>query len=142
MILSKYATNRKTTISQRSLSNLGLLLFLIFNWYNWFRFSINTSGWVPHRFYRNQTTELISTLDHRFRVSIRKTFAEQNAKFFFLCASVLREKTTICAIIRKSHFNCPFPLSFYSSNEHFFAHLFLNVFVWTNLEILAKLWKF
>ena len=39
-------------------------------------------------------------------------FAERNAKFFFLCASVLREKTTICAIIRKSHFaqNCLIPL--------------------------------
>ena len=29
------------------------------------------------------------------RVSIRKTFAERNAKFFVLCASVLRKKTTI-----------------------------------------------
>ena len=70
IIFSKYATNLKTTISKRSLSNLGLLLFFnfIFNWYNWFgfRFSINTSGRVPHRFYRNQTTELISTLDLRF----------------------------------------------------------------------------
>ena len=46
------------------------------------------------------------------RVSIRKTFAERIAKFFFLCASVLREKTTICAIIRRRHFaqNCPIPL--------------------------------
>ena len=56
IIFSKYTTNPKTTISQRSLRNLGLLLF----------------------------------------------------------KSVLREKTTICAIIRKSHFaqNCPIPLFF------------------------------
>ena len=46
------------------------------------------------------------------RVSIRKTFAERNAKVFFRCASVLREKTAICVIIRKSHLmqNCPIPL--------------------------------
>ena len=45
------------------------------------------------------------------RVSIRKNFADRNEKFFFLCSSVLREKTTICAIIRKSHFaqNCHIP---------------------------------
>ena len=48
-------------------------------------------------------------------------FAEQNAKFFFLCASVLREKTTICAIIRKSHFaqNCLIPLLQNSSFAQF-----------------------
>ena len=48
-------------------------------------------------------------------------FAERNAKFFFLCASVLREKTTICAIIRKSHFaqNCPSPLLRNSSFAQF-----------------------
>ena len=60
-----------------------------------------------------------------FRVSIRKTFAqffaERNAKFFFLCASVLREKTTVCAIIRKSHFaqNCPIPILRSSSFAQF-----------------------
>ena len=60
-----------------------------------------------------------------FRVSIRKTFAqffaERNAKFFFLCASVLREKTTFCAIIRKSHFaqNCPIPFLRNSSFAQF-----------------------
>ena len=55
------------------------------------------------------------------RVSIRKTFAERNAKFLFLCASVLCEKTTICAIIRKSHFaqNCPIPLLRNSSFAQF-----------------------
>ena len=48
-------------------------------------------------------------------------FAERNAKFFFLCASVLREKKTICAIIRKSHFakNYPFPLLRNSSFAQF-----------------------
>ena len=44
------------------------------------------------------------------RVSIRVIFAERNAKSFFLCASVLREKTTICAIIRKS-FRAKLPYS-------------------------------
>ena len=48
-------------------------------------------------------------------------FAERNAKFFFLCASFLREKITICAIIRKSHFaqNCPIPLLRNSSFAQF-----------------------
>ena len=48
-------------------------------------------------------------------------FAERNAKFFFLCASVLREKTTFCAIIRKSHFaqNCPIPFLRNSSFTQF-----------------------
>ena len=48
-------------------------------------------------------------------------FAERNAKFFFLCASVLREKTTICAIICISHFvqNCPIPLLRNSSFAQF-----------------------
>ena len=48
-------------------------------------------------------------------------FAERNAKFFFLCASVLREKTTVCAIIRKSHFaqNCPLPFLRNSSFAQF-----------------------
>ena len=48
-------------------------------------------------------------------------FAERNTKFFFLCASVLREKTTICAIICYSHFakNCPIPLLRNSSFAQF-----------------------
>ena len=51
------------------------------------------------------------------RVSIRKIF----------CASVLREKTTVCAIIRKSHFtqNCPIPLSRNSSFAQF--HNFVKI---------------
>ena len=41
-----------------------------------------------------------------------RNFCGTKRKIFFLCASVLRKKTTICAIIRKSHFaqNCPIPL--------------------------------
>ena len=44
-------------------------------------------------------------------------FAERNAKFFFLCV----KKTTICAIIRKSHFaqNCPILLLRNSSFAQF-----------------------
>ena len=60
----------------------------------------------------------------RTRVSIRKTFAQflrNKTQNFFLCASVLRRKTTFCAIIRKSHFaqNCPFPLLRNSSFAQF-----------------------
>ena len=53
-------------------------------------------------------------------------FTKQNAKFFFLCASVLREKTTIYAIICKSHFaqNCPIPLLRTSSFAQFCNYSF------------------
>ena len=93
------------------------------------------------------------------RVSIRKTFAQflrnETQNFFFLCASVLREKTTICAIIRKSHFaqNCHIPLLQNSSFAQFrnfikikrlvtvcFLEfnsgkvLFWNVFLWSLLH--------
>ena len=76
------------------------------------------------------------------RVSIRKTFAERIAKFFFLCASVLREKTTICAIIRRRHFaqNCPIPLLRNSSfcaipqfRENQTVGVFLRIQFWKNL---------
>ena len=66
-------------------------------------------------------------------------FAERNAKFFFLCASVLREKTTICAIIRKSHFaqNCLLPLLRNSSFAQFrnfvkIKRLVTVCFLWFN----------
>ena len=73
-----------------------------------------TKNSTPSFFQAFYNTRLLS------RVSIRKTFA-QNAKFFFRCASVLREKTAICAIIRKSHFaqNCPIPLFRNSSFAQF-----------------------
>ena len=53
--------------------------------------------------------------------------------FFFCCALVLREKTAICAIIRKSHFaqNCPIPLFRNSSFAQFrnFVIIICGVFL-------------
>ena len=65
------------------------------------------------------------------------------AKFFFLCASVLREKTTICAIIRKSHFakNCPIPLLRNSSFAQFRNFLKIKRFVTTCVFLRTKFWK-
>ena len=70
------------------------------------------------------------------RVSICKTFAEQNA-FFFRFASVLGEKTAICAIICKSHFaqRCPILLLHNSA-------ILLKSYVcisW-NWKVLADFW--
>ena len=84
------------------------------------------------------------------RVSIRKTFAQflrnETQNFFFLCASVLREKTTICAIIRKIHFaqNCLIPLLRNSSFAQFrnfvksngwWRCVFLRIQFWKNLVL-------
>ena len=51
------------------------------------------------------------------RVFTRKTFAERNAKFVFRCASVLGEKTAICAIIRKSHYEQNFPIPLFCNSS-------------------------
>ena len=45
-----------------------------------------------------------------FQIQCSAIFVARNAKFFFLWASILREKTKICAIIRKSHFAQNFPI--------------------------------
>ena len=37
-------------------------------------------------------------------VFICAIFAERNAKFCFRCEKILREITTLCAILRKNHF--------------------------------------
>ena len=71
-------------------------------------------------------------------------FAKQNAKFFFRCASVLREKTVICAIIRKSHFaqNCPIPqLEFCAIPQFRYNHMcvFLGIERFWNVLLLVTL---
>ena len=48
--------------------------------------------------------ELCSVGKVAFRVFVRKTFAERNAKFCFGCVKFLREITALCAIFRKNHF--------------------------------------
>ena len=59
------------------------------------------------------------------RVSIRKTFAQflrnETKNFSFFAHQYCAKKTTICAIIRKSHFaqNCPIPLMRNSSFAQF-----------------------
>ena len=55
------------------------------------------------------------------RVSIRKTFAKESANFCYRCATFLREKIELCAIIRKLHFaqNCAIPLLRYSVLRNF-----------------------
>ena len=51
-----------------------------------------------------------------FRVSIRKFFAKESANICFRCATYLREKIALLAIIRKLHFaqSYAFPLLRYS----------------------------
>ena len=61
------------------------------------------------------------------RVSIRKNFctifAERIPKIFFRCESVLREKTAIWAIIRKSHFSQNCPLEFCAIPQFRYNHM-------------------
>ena len=83
--------------------------------------SINSTT-VLYKFIRMQTFPILVWFGIGFSFqNFCAIFAERNAKFYFLCASVLREKTTICAIIRKSHFaqNCPIPLLRNSSFAQF-----------------------
>ena len=67
------------------------------------------SCFVGHPVYKNiiivYTKQRLSIKDYTvlYRVSIRKTcaiFAKESANFCFRCATFLREKIAICAIIR------------------------------------------